>query len=262
MIDDKPITIEGWTPVNSDRVYRGQITLREAFARSSNAATVRLSQEVGRANVIRAARDLGITTALPDKPSLALGTAGVSLLELTSAYASVASGRYPIAARGLPEEQSVEGLQAFFRSDGALDRQRDWAPMLDLLYAATNNGTGKRAALDVPTFGKTGTTQENRDALFIGFAGNLVVGVWVGRDDNKSLGKISGGTVPADIWRSFMTSALAIDHERGRALPAQFRRNEPDEKPELKSPLPPEWSNATKPLRDLAKQIEELVGNR
>jgi penicillin-binding protein 1A len=262
MIDDKPITIEGWTPVNSDRVYRGQITLREAFARSSNAATVRLSQEVGRANVIRAARDLGITTALPDKPSLALGTAGVSLLELTSAYASVASGRFPIAARGLPEEQSVEGLQAFFRSDGALDRQRDWAPMLDLLYAATNNGTGKRAALDVPTFGKTGTTQENRDALFIGFAGNLVVGVWVGRDDNKSLGKISGGTVPADIWRSFMTSALAIDHERGRALPAQFRRNEPDEKPELKSPLPPEWSNATKPLRDLAKQIEELVGNR
>ena len=101
MIEDKPITIEGWTPVNSDRIYRGPITLREAFARSSNAATVRLSQEVGRANVIRAARDLGITTPLPDKPSLALGTAGVSLLELTSAYAAVASGRYPVVARGL-----------------------------------------------------------------------------------------------------------------------------------------------------------------
>jgi penicillin-binding protein 1A len=262
MIEDKPITIEGWTPVNSDRVYRGQITLREAFARSSNAATVRLSQEVGRANIIRAARDLGITTDLPDKPSLALGTAGVSLLELTSAYASVASGHYPIAARGLPEEQPVDGLQAFLRSDAALDRQRDWAPMLDLLYAAANNGTGKRAALAVPTFGKTGTTQENRDALFIGFAGNLVVGVWVGRDDNKSLGKISGGTVPADIWRSFMTPALAIDKERGPLLPAEFHRSEPDQKPELKSPLPPEWSNASKPLRDLAKQIERLVGNR
>jgi len=261
MIEDRPITIEGWTPVNSDRVYRGQITLREAFARSSNAATVRLSQEVGRANVIRAARDLGITTPLPDKPSLALGTAGVSLLELTSAYAAVASGRYPIAARGLPEEQPVEGLQALFKADGALDRQRDWAPMLDLLYAAANNGTGKRAALAVPTFGKTGTTQENRDALFIGFAGNLVVGVWVGRDDNKSLGKISGGTVPADIWRSFMTSALAVDHERGPALPATFRR-QPEEKPQLKSPLPPEWSNATKPLRELAKKLEELVGDR
>jgi penicillin-binding protein 1A len=262
IIDDAPITIDGWTPVNSDRVYRGRITLREAFARSSNAATVRLSQEVGRANVIRAARDLGITTPLPDKPSLALGTAGVSLLELTSAYAAVASGRYPIMARGLPEEQQAEGLKALFRSEGTLDRRRDWAPMLDLLFAAANNGTGRRAALAVPTFGKTGTTQENRDALFIGFAGNLVVGVWVGRDDNKSLGKISGGTVPADIWRSFMTSALAVDRQREPELPIAFRRPEPQRRPELESPLPPEWSEATRPLRDLANELEELWGGR
>ena len=151
MIDDSPITIDGWTPLNSDRVYRGKITLREAFARSSNAATVRLSEQVGRSNVIRAARDLGITTPLPDRPSLALGTAGVSLLELTSAYAAVASGRYPIVARGLPEPQPLEGLAAFFHRDGALDRRRDWAPMLDLLYAAANNGTGRRAALSVPS---------------------------------------------------------------------------------------------------------------
>ena len=95
--------------------------------------------------------------------------------------------------------------------------------MLDLLYAAANNGTGRRAALAIPTFGKTGTTQENRDALFVGFAGNLVVGVWVGRDDNRSLGKISGGTVPADIWRNFMTSALAIDGYRGPPLPTEFQ---------------------------------------
>ena len=258
MIEDSPVTIEGWTPVNSDRVYRGRITLREAFARSSNAATVRLSQAIGRANVIRAARDLGITTPLPDKPSLPLGTAGVSLLELTSAYAAVASGRYPIAARGLPDEQPPEGLSAFFRSAGTLDRQRDWAPMLDLLYAAANNGTGRRAALSVPTFGKTGTTQENRDALFVGFAGDLVVGVWVGRDDNKSLGRVSGGTVPAEIWRSFMTSALAIDHGRGPELPADFHR--PELEPQPKSPLPPEWSNATRPLRELAREIAQLVG--
>jgi penicillin-binding protein 1A len=262
MIEDKPITIDGWTPENSDRVYRGRITLREAFARSSNAATVRLSQEVGRSNVIRAARDLGITTPLPDKPSLALGTAGVSLLELTSAYAAVESGRFPIVARGLPEEQPVEGLKAFFRSDGALDRQRDWAPMLDLLYAAANEGTGRRAALAVPTFGKTGTTQENRDAVFIGFAGDLVVGVWVGRDDNKSLGRISGGTVPAEIWHNFMASALSVDRSRGPALPIDLRPRDRSEDERLKSPLPPEWSNATRPLRDLVKQIDELVGGR
>ena len=261
IIEDKPITIGGWTPVNSDRVYRGPITMREAFARSSNAATVRLSQQIGRANVIRAARDLGITTPLPDRPSIALGTAGVSLLELTSAYAAVASGRYPIVARGLPAEQPVEGLKALFRSDGKLERQRDWAPMLDLLYAAANEGTGRRAALTVPTFGKTGTTQENRDALFIGFAGNLVVGVWVGRDDNKSLGKVSGGTVPADIWHNFMTSALAVDRQRGPALPIEFRRQQQEQQRQSKSPLPPEWSDATKSIRELARQLGEIVGD-
>jgi penicillin-binding protein 1A len=257
-IEDKPITIGGWTPLNSDRVYRGRITLREAFARSSNAATVRLSQEVGRANVIRAARDLGITTPLPDNPSLPLGTAGMSLLELTSAYAAIASGRYPVIARGLPEEQQPIGLKALFRSEGVLDRRRDWAPMLDLLYAAANNGTGRRAALSVPTFGKTGTTQENRDALFIGFAGDLVVGVWVGRDDNRSLGKVSGGTVPAEIWKAFMSSALAVDHAPPPVLPIDIRP--PPERRALKSPLPPDWSNATRPLRDLVRQLENLAG--
>src|SRR4051795_211925 len=134
------------------------------------------------------------------------------------------------------------------RGRGPPDQRRDQAPMLDLLFAAANNGTGRRAALAVPTFGKTGTTQENRDALFVGFAGDLVVGVWVGRDDNGSLGKISGGTVPAQIWRTFMTSALAVDRQRGPDLPAQFRA--PPR--ELKSPLPPEWSEGTKDLRQLA----------
>ena len=259
MIEDEPITINGWTPVNNDGVYRGQITLREAFARSSNAATVRLSEAVGRANVIRAARDLGITTPLPNNPSLALGTAGVSLLELTAAYAAVAGGRYPVIARGLPDPPQQEGLSAFFRNGGELQRQRDWAPMLDLLFAATNSGTGRRAALRVPTFGKTGTTQENRDALFIGFAGDLVVGVWVGRDDNKSLGKVSGGTVPARIWRTFMTSALAVDGYRGPDLPDDFRLPERREE-ETESPLPEECSDRTKRLRELAERLEKLFG--
>ena len=260
IVDDKPVTIRGWTPVNNDRVYRGEITLREAFARSSNAATVRLSEAVGRGNVIRAARDLGITSPLPNNPSLALGTAGVSLLELTGAYAAVASGRYPVAARGLPDPARDEGLAALFRGRGVLDDRRDRAPMLDLLYAAANTGTGRRAALAVPTFGKTGTTQENRDAVFVGFAGDLVVGVWVGRDDDKSLGRgFSGGTVPAQIWKSFMTSAIAVDGRRGPPLPPGFRI--PDRRQqERKSPLPEDWSEGSEPLRALANAIEELFG--
>jgi len=262
MIDDLPVTVDGWTPVNSDGVYRGRITLREAFARSSNAATVRLSQAVGRNNVIRAARDLGVTTPLPDKPSLALGTAGMSLTELTAAYAAIAGGRYPVAAYGIaPEPADERNFASWFAGTRTLDARRDRTPMLDLLYAAANTGTGKRAALRVPTFGKTGTTQENRDALFIGFAGDLVVGVWVGRDDNGSLGRISGGTVPASIWRKFMASALAVDHRRGPDWPAEFRgprsQRQPPPKP-LQSPLPPEWSDATKALRDVADKLEEL----
>jgi penicillin-binding protein 1A len=259
-IEDRPITIDGWTPANNDGVYRGEITLREAFARSSNAATVRLSESVGRANVMRAARELGLTTSLPNSPSLALGTAGVSLLELTSAYAAVASGRYPIRARGLPEEESSRRFAGLLRSGGRMDSRRDWAPMLDLLYAAANNGTGKRAALAVPTFGKTGTSQDNRDALFVGFAGNLVVGVWVGRDDDRPLGRnVSGGTTPAQLWRNFMVSALAVDGRAGPQLPEEFRIPEPVQpRRERESPLPEEWTEGADPLRQVIREIEKL----
>ena len=264
-IEDRPITVDGWTPTNNDGVYRGSITLREAFARSSNAATVRLSEAVGRGNVIRAARDFGISTPLPNNPSLALGTSGVSLLELTSAYAALASGRYPVPARGLSLDQIKEeqpGLAALFQGGGgSLDRRRDWAPMLDLLWQAANKGTGHRAAVWAPTFGKTGTTQENRDALFVGFAGNLVVGVWVGRDDNKSLGKITGGSVPASVWHDFMTSALAIEGARGPALPSEFKVPQRQPAAPNQSPLPSDWSDSSKPLRELGKLIDELFGN-
>jgi penicillin-binding protein 1A len=258
IVADRPITIGDWTPANSDGVYRGPITVREAFARSSNAATVRLSESIGRANVLRAARELGITSTLPNTPSVALGTAGVSLLELTSAYAAVASGRYPIRARGLPEQQDQGRFAGLLQGGGRLDPRRDWSPMLDLLYAAANDGTGRRAALAVPTFGKTGTSQDNRDALFVGFAGNLVVGVWVGRDDDKPLGsRISGSTAPAQIWRNFMVPALAVDGKAGPPLPAGFRIPE-KRQPTKKSPLPEEWSEGAEPLRQIIRKLEQL----
>jgi penicillin-binding protein 1A len=258
MIEDRPITVDGWSPGNNDGVYRGTITLREAFARSSNAATVRLAERVGRQNVIRAARDLGIDSPLTDRPSLSLGTSGVSLLELTAAYAAIADGRYPVEPRGLPlDEEEEEGLSSFFARGGRLDDRRDRGPMLQLLWAAANEGTGRRAAISTPTFGKTGTTQENRDALFVGFAGNLVVGVWVGRDDNGSLGKISGGTAPAEIWRRFMGSAIAIDGRSGPPVPAGFRV--PERKQERKSPLPDDWSEGGDAIRSILEMVERLI---
>lgn len=262
LIDDTPITIDGWSPRNSDGVYRGRITLREAFQRSSNAATVRLAEQVGRQNVIRAARDLGISSTLANQPSLSLGTSGVNLLELTAAYAAVAGGRYPVKPVGLPPEQVEEqgGLSAMFARGGRLDDARDRAPMLDMLWASANRGTGRRAAISTATFGKTGTTQNNRDALFIGFAGDLVVGVWVGRDDNQSLGKITGGTAPANIWRQFMGSAVAIDGRRGPALPSQFRipRRDRGSSKEQQSPIPAEWTEGADFLREIAEFIDDL----
>ena len=261
IIEDTPVSIAGWSPVNSDGIYRGPITMREAFARSSNAATVRLAERVGRANIIRAARELGIGSPLADRPSLSLGASGTSLIELTSAYAAVAGGRYPVGARGLPLKGDAPRsmFSGLLERDGRLDPNRDWAPMLDLLWAAANEGTGRRAALGVPTFGKTGTSQDNRDAVFVGFAGDLVVGVWVGRDDNKSLGKVSGGTLPAAIWKAFMAPALRVDRRSGPALPEAFHVPQPVAPPEpTESPLPPEWSDGTKALRDLAKTINRL----
>ena len=263
MIEDKPITVDGWTPANSDGVYRGNITLREAFARSSNSAAVRLSEKVGRANVLRAARELGITSPLPNAPSVALGTAGVSLLELTSAYAAVASGRYPIRGHGLPAPEADTSIGGFFSTHGgSLSRGRDWAPMLDILWSAANEGTGRRAAIGIPTYGKTGTTQNNRDALFIGFAGDLVVGVWIGRDDEGSLGKMTGGTAPAQLWHDFMASAVAIDRRRGPDLPFQPRRPPPPQVPDRQSPLPDSWSEPAQAVREIAKAIDDLINGK
>ena len=257
MIEDRPITIDGWTPRNSDGVYRGTITLREAFARSSNAAAVRLSERVGRDNVIRAARELGVRSPLTNNPSLALGSSSVSLIELTAAYAAIAGGRYPVRPRGLPLEREEQGMASWFTPRGSLDRNRDWAPMLDLLWAAANDGTGRRAALAVPTFGKTGTTQDHRDAIFVGFAGDLVVGVWVGRDDNKSLGNVSGGTAPAAIWRAFTGPAIAIDRRPTIVLP--YRPPQPRLPEPRHSPIPRDWSDEGRAIEEMIEAARDLI---
>ena len=206
IVEDEPLTVGRWTPKNYDGRYRGPISLREAFAISSNVAAVRVSESVGRDKVARAARDLGIASPLTSEPSLALGSSGLTLIELTAAYAAVAGDSYPVTPRGLPEVRQSWFNRFWSNRRNFDDRTRTM--LLDLLAAAANEGTGRGAALRIPTFGKTGTTQDNRDALFIGFAGDLVTGVWVGKDDNSPLGGIAGGGLPARIWRNFMATAV------------------------------------------------------
>lgn len=207
MIDDTPITTGTYRPANHGGKYRGRITLRQAFAASSNVAAVRLTQKVGVDNVIKVARDLGVTAPLTEDLSLALGTSEMPLVELAEAYAAVAAGAYPVVAHGLPPEE-----QGWFEK--LMQRQRHFSDdqlemIRDLLSSAANRGTGSAAALHTSTFGKTGTTQDSRDAIFVGYAGGLVTAVWIGNDDNAPLpGGAAGGGVPARIWRNFMAGAI------------------------------------------------------
>lgn len=224
VVSDSPIDIDGWTPANANHRSMGLMTLEDAFARSSNLAAVRVSQAVGLDAVAQAARDLGITTPLDVVPSLPLGTSGVSLLELTAAYAAVAAGEYPVHPAGL--ERSGAHQSATTR----MDWDREQAPMLQILRTAAEQGTGRAAALPIPVYGKTGTTQNNRDALFVGFAEDLVVGVWVGNDDETPMRAASGGALPATIWRVFMETALG--DEIARAEHAAQPLQPPEEAPE------------------------------
>jgi penicillin-binding protein 1A len=216
---------------------------------------VQTSERVGRANVIQAARDLGITTPLRPEASLPLGVNNVNLLELTAAYAGFASGRFPIRPYGLPEDAPSESS---FRRD-----PQHMAMMRDVLHGVVTRGTGRAANLSMPTFGKTGTTSDYRDALFIGFSGDLVVGVWVGNDDNSPLPGTSGGGVPARIWRAFMTEATgarsaptappvplyqADRRDANEAVPANGLEPEPQpEPPQGPEPLIPEGNAVVLP---------------
>jgi penicillin-binding protein 1A len=207
-VEDAPLQIGDWQPRNYADHYLGPTDVRTAFAESLNSAAVRVQEAIGREAVIALAKEMGISSALGPHASLALGSAEVSLLELTAAYAAV------LANVGRVEPYVVRAVRApggatFYRPRSA-PSEADWprAQIIDLLLEAVRSGTGRAASLDVPVFGKTGTTQDHLDAWFIGFAEDLVVGVWVGNDDNAPMRAVTGGTLPAKMWRSFVADAL------------------------------------------------------
>jgi penicillin-binding protein 1A len=207
---DEPVDIKGWEPEDYARGRHGRVTLAAAFAHSYNDAAVRLTQQVGIPQVIAAAHDLGLQARLANNPSLALGTSEVTLLDLTGAYAAVRAGAAPvepwaIASVSLPNEQRAIPIGGPHVPQHSLGQYQN--ELIQLLRGVVEHGTGRAAALPGFAAGKTGTSQDYRDAWFVGFNDSLVVGVWVGNDDHSPMQRVVGGALPAMIWKGFMEQA-------------------------------------------------------
>jgi penicillin-binding protein 1A len=209
--DDKPISVQGWRPENFEHDYMGPVTLTQALANSLNTVSVRLTLEVGPAAVVRTAYRLGIESKLEPNASIALGTSEVSVLELVSAYATFANGGLAVAPHVVERIRGTDGKTLYTRSTQALGRIVDprYVAMMNAMMRETLvSGTARRA--DLPGWlaaGKTGTSQDFRDAWFIGYTSRLVTGVWLGNDDNSPTKKAVGGGLPVEIWSRFMKVA-------------------------------------------------------
>jgi penicillin-binding protein 1A len=212
VVVDQPVEIDGWQPKNYDGEYRGRVTLRTAFAQSLNSVAARLAQTVGIDRVIAMAKSLGVQSELPAVARLARGSVEVTLLEMTRAIDAVATNSksiQPYMVRSIKSQTAAPLL--YTRPDTAAERPDwNWPAMMHLLEAVVTDGTGRAARPDRRAAGKTGTTDEYRDAWFIGFTSDIVVGVWVGNDDNSPMDKVAGGEIPAKIWHDFVVEAEKI----------------------------------------------------
>ncbi len=217
---DGPIQIGGWRPRDYGNHYQGDMTMAEALAQSINTIAVQVALRAGIDNIVAVAHRLGIASPLTRDASIALGTDEVNLLELVSAYAPFANGGAGVWPHGIAEIRDSDG-NILYRPAGSGPGRVVSAeligPMNAMLSGVVDHGTGRSAALPRPVAGKTGTTQDYRDAWFIGYTADLVAGVWLGNDDDKPMNKVTGGSLPAQTWRRFMlaaTQAMPV-----RALP-------------------------------------------
>ena len=214
IVEDAPLTIKvpgsgNWSPKNYTREYRGPITLTEALTHSVNTATVRISESVGRAAVKKVAEDFGFASDLADGPAVALGVSESTLIEMTGAYAGILNGGSSVRPYGLTELRLKGDSEPLFGTPGGLGErvisEKAARELVYMMHSVVENGSGRRAKLpDRQVAGKTGTTQEARDAWFIGFTADYVTGIWMGYDDNRPLSGVTGGGLPADIWRETM----------------------------------------------------------
>jgi penicillin-binding protein 1A len=223
---DAPIRVGTWQPRDYIGRYQGEMTLAEGLAQSINTISVQVAQRAGPRNIVAVAHRLGIASELTPEMSLALGTNEVNLLELVSAFAPFANGGGGVWAHGIAEIRDSAGKIVFRRTGsglGSVVSPEFTAAMNEMLSAVIDHGTGKSAALPRPAAGKTGTTQDYRDAWFIGYTADLVAGVWLGNDDNAPMNKVTGGSLPAQTWRRFMlaaTQAMPVRPLPSTPLPA------------------------------------------
>lgn len=222
---DEPIEIDGWKPANFADKYLGRITLTEALARSVNAGTVWLAREVGWGRAIEMAHRLGISADLPDNPSIVLGTTEITPLAMAGAFVPLANGGRAVVPHLITRIDDAGNDTIWQRrgsGGGPVLSARVTGEMNQMMAAVIATGSGRGAALDRPAGGKTGTSQDNRDAWFVGYTADLVAAVWVGNDNDTPTRNVSGAGMPARIWRTAMLSA-----HRGlpvRALPAPPER--------------------------------------
>jgi penicillin-binding protein 1A len=208
---DAPLDIKGWKPENYSHEYLGAVTLTQALAMSLNTVAVRLGIEVGPKNVVRTAHRLGISSKLDANASIALGTSEVSLVELVGAYAPFANGGFGVSPHVVNKIHTMEGKVLYMRPADQLGQvidPRNVAMMNSMMQETLISGTAHKAELPGwMAAGKTGTSQDFRDAWFIGYTSNLVTGVWLGNDDNSPTRKATGGGLPVEIWTRFMRVA-------------------------------------------------------
>jgi penicillin-binding protein 1A len=209
---DEPVTIGGWTPRNSTRTYAGPVTLREAFARSINTISAKIGDALGFGTIADMARRFGISGNISTYPSMVLGTSEVRLIDMTRAFASVQNRGVSVMPYAIRKVVTADGrLLHQHQSTEQRVLVAPWvaAEMTDLLQSAVLSGTGRAAQIGRPVAGKTGTTSSNKDGWFIGFSSGLTTGVWMGRDDARTVGGLQGGTAPARAFSDFMKVAVA-----------------------------------------------------
>ena len=210
IVDDSPITIGNWSPHNSSHRYRGKIPVYKALMISSNVCAARMIQEVGIRSVIQLARVLGITTPLEYDYTISLGSNGVKMFEFVRAYGAFANGGYIVQPYAIERIEDSRGRVLYRATKTKSSHQlslKTAAEMTAMLKTVILSGTGTAANIGKPAAGKTGTTDDNKDAYFVGYTPDIVTGVWVGDDNNKKINGLYGGTIPARIWKDIMTVA-------------------------------------------------------